>query len=91
MNDVPDRGGFYEEDPYFRTEREDPTDEDRRESLVDCLIDIARTQLTVTADDLAAVTRDAEIDLQVAKEGVLKAQDFLIKALQDEIDFMEGE
>ena len=52
-------------------------------------MDIARTQLTVTADDLAAVTRDAEIDLQIAKEGVLKAQDFLIKALQDEIDFLE--
>ena len=104
MNDVPDRGGFYEEDPYDRKwEREDPTDEERRESLVDCLLDIAdpwrngftgtkvafADELVPTADDLAAVTRDAEIDLQIAKAGVIAAQDYLIAALQAEIDFLE--
>ena len=70
----------YEEDPYFRTERDDPTDEERAESLNECLRDIAQ--------GLALDTRNAEVYLKEARRDLVQAQDNLIDALQAEIDHM---
>ena len=80
----------YEEDPYFRTERDDPNEEERAESLNECLSDIAGTMrlpLSV-GTHLAGRTRVAEIDLKYAKNALVEAQDNLIDALQAEIDHM---
>ena len=37
-----DRSDHYEEDPYFKEERDDPTQEDREDSLNQCLKEIGQ-------------------------------------------------
>ena len=45
MNETPDRGPRDPEDDHSQNtqEREDPTEEERADSLKECLIDIARS------------------------------------------------
>ena len=45
MNETPDRGPRDPEDDHSQNteQREDPTEEERAESLKECLIDIARS------------------------------------------------
>ena len=88
MNRIPDRGPRYpDDDPYTRTERDDPNDDDRRESMTleDFEVHESGTFKVLDDKDLTIAKLRAALDEIIEMDSCLLADaQAIAKATRDE-------